>query len=167
MSPTIVRTLCLSLLVSFISGAAVSTTAKPALNCSEKVRPKLVRDLWNWTKQLKEKLPEDKSPFRLVPRFCVSCSKRVIGWMEIKELIDIYKTHVFSSEVLEKFLHVHYNEVLHQLQSVLHTCVSSSEPSQFAEEIQEMETKIKKKHRSVMKAASEFTFVLGWISELK
>ncbi|XP_036066254.1 interleukin-26 [Oryzias melastigma] len=167
MSPIILRTLCLSLLVSFISGAVITTTARLTLNCSERVHPKLIQDLWNWTKQLKEKLPEDKSPVRLVPKFCVSCSKRVIGWMEIRELVDVYQAHVFSSKALEKLLHVHYNDVLHRLQNVLQNCVSSSEPSKFAEEIQEMGTKIKKKHHGAMKAASEFTFVLGWISELK
>ncbi|CAK6974547.1 uncharacterized protein LOC121626098 [Scomber scombrus] len=146
----------------------VSTaTAQRGLTCREEVPTELIRDLWSRTTQLIDKLPTEDPPFwRLLPKFCTKCPKDAIGWLELRDLINVYQRSVFSQDAVQKLLPPHYNDLLYRLQDTLMRCVSSSEPSKWRKKIKKMEKKIKKKAEGPMKAVAEFTFILRWIDEL-
>uniref|UniRef100_UPI003AACC026 interleukin-26 n=1 Tax=Centroberyx gerrardi TaxID=166262 RepID=UPI003AACC026 len=155
-----------------------ATATERGPTCQREIPAELIRDLWSQTKQLISSLPKEEKAsrkLRLLPKFCTNCPERLIGWQEMRELIGVYQSSVFSREFLQKLLPLHYNELLHRLQHTLQHCVSSSKPSQWSESIKKLEKKIKKMSRGrkrrrdegVMKAVGEFIFVLRWIDELR
>lgn len=54
----------------------------------------------------------------------LSSPQNTIGWLELQEVIDVYEKSVFSSELIQKLLPHHYNELLHRLHHTLQHCVS-------------------------------------------
>lgn len=42
----------------------------------------------------------------------------------MRELIDVYQRSVFSTDVIQRLLPTHYNDLLYRLQYTLHNCVS-------------------------------------------
>ncbi|CAJ1054645.1 uncharacterized protein LOC117249597 [Xyrichtys novacula] len=144
-------------------------TPERSITCRQEIPSQLIRELWTRTNQLIDSLPkEEHFSRRLLPRFCTKCPERAIGWLEMRELIDVYQRSVFSRKVVQRLLPFHYNELLHRLQYTLKYCVSSSEPSKWFGKIKKLERKIKKRRRDngALKAVSEFTYVLRWIDEL-
>nr|XP_033471227.1 uncharacterized protein LOC117249597 [Epinephelus lanceolatus] len=166
------RTSALTLLVSLIAEGHVATaTPERGLTCRQEIPAELIRELWSRTKQLINKLPKEEKfsrRHRLLPKFCTKCSERAIGWLEMRELIDVYQRSVFRNEVVQKLLPLHYNDLLHRIQHTLQHCVSSSKPSKWFKIIKKLERKIKKRRRDegALKAVGEFTFILRWIDEL-
>ncbi|KAI3366966.1 hypothetical protein L3Q82_009247 [Scortum barcoo] len=123
----LVRTLALALMVSLTARLVATATAEPGITCRQEIPAEVIRSLWNWTKELIKKLPKDEGfSRRLLPMFSTEKnSKRTIGWLEIQELIDVYQTSVFSNDVVQKLLPLHYNDLLHRLQHTLQDCVST------------------------------------------
>ncbi|XP_073337138.1 interleukin-26 [Pagrus major] len=158
----LVRTAALALLLSF------TVTAERDVTCRQEVPAELIRDLWNRSQQLIKRLPrEEKISRRLLPKFCTKCPERMIGWLEMQEVMDVYQRSVFSTEVIRKLLPLHYEDLLYRLQQTLQHCVSSSEPSRWFQLIKEVEKKIKRRRdKQALKAVREFNYVLSWISEL-
>nr|XP_020480532.1 uncharacterized protein LOC109974601 [Monopterus albus] len=137
----------LTLLLSLTSGLVTMATAEQGLTCRQEIPTGLIRDLWNRTKVLINKLPKEENVsrrLRLLPKFCTKCPERVVGWLEMRELIDIYQRSVFSREVVQKLLPLHYNDLLYRLQHTLQRCVYSSKPSKWLKIITKLERKIKK-----------------------
>ncbi|XP_071397318.1 interleukin-26 [Centroberyx affinis] len=162
------------LLLAGVVTAATATEHGPT--CRRAIPAELIRDLWSQTKQLIGSLPKEEKAsrkLRLLPKFCTNCPERLIGWLEVRELIGVYQSSVFNTEFLQKLLPLHYNVLLHRLQHTLQHCVSSSKHSQWSESIKKVEKKIKRMSRGrrrdegVMKAVGEFIFVLRWIDELR
>ncbi|CAN9508377.1 unnamed protein product [Ophioblennius macclurei] len=157
--------------VATTTGATATTTATTASSCRQEIPSGLIRDLWSRTKLLIQKLPTEEKfsrRHRLLPKFCTKCSGRVIGWLEVRELINMYQRSVFSRDAIQRLLPLHYSDLLHRLQHTLQHCVTSSKPSSYFKTIMKLERKIKKRSRDewAMKAVGEFTFVLRWIDEL-
>lgn len=48
----------------------------------------------------------------------------MIGWLELRELIDVYQRGVFSSRAIQKLLPPDYEPLLYRLQGTLRRCVS-------------------------------------------
>ncbi|KAL7370655.1 hypothetical protein ABVT39_006892 [Epinephelus coioides] len=144
----LVRTSALTLLLSLIAEGHVATaTPEQGLTCRQEIPAELIRELWSRTKQLINKLPKEETfsrRHRLLPKVCTKCSERAIGWLEVRELIDVYQRSVFRSEVVQKLLPLHYNDLLHRIQHTLQHCVSSSQPSKWFKIIKKLERKIKK-----------------------
>ncbi|KAE8281183.1 hypothetical protein D5F01_LYC20157 [Larimichthys crocea] len=158
-----------SLLLSLLQHHVAAATDKRGITCRQEIPAELIRDLWNRTRQLIDRLPREENYFRrLLPKFCTKCPERTIGWLEMREVVDVYKRSVFSRDVIQKLLPLHYNDLLYRLQHTLQHCVSSSKPSKWFKFINKLERKIKKRRRDegALKAAREFTFVLRWIDEL-
>ncbi|XP_076015851.1 interleukin-26 [Genypterus blacodes] len=147
-----------------------ATQAQRRLSCRQELPAELIRDLWSRSKHLINSLPkEEKSSwrFRLLPKFCTICQERQIGWQEMREMIDIYQRRVFSSDVIQKLLPLHFNDLLDRMRHTLHHCVSLSKPSKWFHLIKKVERKIKKRrNEGVMKAVREFPFMLRWMDEL-
>lgn len=51
--------------------------------------------------------------------------QRLIGWLELQEMIDIYHRSVFSTAAIKKLLPQHYDELLYRLHHTLQHCVST------------------------------------------
>ncbi|XP_076578807.1 interleukin-26 [Chaetodon auriga] len=166
----LLRTSALMLLLTLTAGLETTATDERGLTCPQVIPAELIRDLWSRTRQLIKELPkEEKSSrrLRLLPKFCTKCPEHAIGWLEMRQVIDVYQRSVFSKEVVQKLLPPHYNELLYRLQHTLHHCVSSSKSSKWFKIIKKLERKIKKRRdEGVRKAVGEFTFVLRWIDEL-
>ncbi|XP_031152852.1 uncharacterized protein LOC116047944 [Sander lucioperca] len=146
-------------------------TSQRGHTCREEIHSKLLQDLRRLTKQLINKLPEKEKYLRgqrLLPKFCTKCSEHVIGWLEMREVMDVYQRSVFSREVVQELFPMHYNNLLYRLQHTLQHCVSSSKPSKWFKTINNLERKMKKRRRdqTALKAVGEFTYVLRWIDEL-
>ncbi|XP_059181987.1 uncharacterized protein LOC131960731 [Centropristis striata] len=165
----LVRTsLLLSLLLSLSTagGMLVATeTGQRELTCREQIPAGLIRELWSRTTQLINKLPKEEKfsrHNRLLPKFCTKGPERVIGWLEVREVIDVYQRSVFSREVVQKLLPLHFSDLLYRIQHTLQHCVSSSKPSKWSKIIKKLERKIKKRRRdgAALKAVGEFTFIL-------
>ncbi|KAM7367376.1 hypothetical protein PAMP_015281 [Pampus punctatissimus] len=110
-------TLLLSLL--FVS----MTTAEQESACQQEIPTELIRELWSSTRLLINKLPKEEISFsRLLPKFCTRCPEQGIGWLEMREVIDVYQRHVFSREVIQRLLPLHYNDLLYRLQHTLQHC---------------------------------------------
>ncbi|KAK9525966.1 hypothetical protein VZT92_016630 [Zoarces viviparus] len=170
MSLLFVRTSVLSLLLVLVTGELV-TSAERGLTCRQEIPAELIRDLWSRTRLLINKLPKEEKfsrRRRLLPKFCTNCPERMIGWLEMRELIDVYQTSVFSRGVVQKLLPLHYNDLLYRIQHTLQHCVSTSKRSEWFKIIKKLERKIKKRRRDegALKAVGEFTFILRWIDEL-
>ncbi|GAA6218755.1 uncharacterized protein LOC108901377, partial [Lates japonicus] len=166
-----VRTSALALLLGLVAGLVTTVTAQRGLTCRQEIPAELIRELWSRTTLLINKLPKEENfsrRLRLLPKFCTKCPERAIGWLEMRELIDVYQRSVFSTAVVQKLLPLHYNDLLYRLQHTLQHCVSSSKHSKWLKIIKKMERKIKKKRRDevALKAVGEFTFILRWIDEL-
>ncbi|KAG7218745.1 hypothetical protein INR49_019748 [Caranx melampygus] len=146
----VVRTTAPTLLLSLlVSGLVSMVTPKRLLTCRQEIPTGLIRDLWSRTIQLINQLPEEENfsgRWRLLPKFCTKCPTHAIGWLETRELIDIYQKSVFSSEVVQKLLPLHYSDLLYRLQHTLHHC--------------------KRRDKVALKAVREFTFILRWIDDL-
>ncbi|KAK2859202.1 hypothetical protein Q5P01_003822 [Channa striata] len=167
----LVRTSALALLISLGPGLVTMATAEGGLTCQQEIPSELIRNLWSRTKQLINKLPKEEMfsrRMRLLPKFCTKCPERAVGWLEMRELIDVYQRSVFSREVVQKLLPNHYNDLLYRLQHTLQHCVSSTEQSVWIQTIKRLEKKIKKRKRDegALKAVGEFTFILRWIDDL-
>ncbi|XP_041820393.1 uncharacterized protein LOC121626098 [Chelmon rostratus] len=166
----LVRTSALALMITVTAGLVTTATDEQGLTCRQEIPTELIRDLWSRTRQLINKLPkEDKFSrrLRLLPKFCTKCPERAIGWLEMRQMIDVFQRSVFSKEVVQKLLPLHYNELLYRLQHTLQHCVSSSKPSKWFKIIKKLERKIKKRRdEGALKAVGEFTFILRWIDEL-
>ncbi|XP_078099155.1 uncharacterized protein LOC144512341 [Sander vitreus] len=175
----LLRTSALALLLGLSTAGGTSQrglnaadgTSQRGLSCREEIPSELLRDLWRRTTQLINKLPKEEKFLRrqrLLPKFCTKCSERVIGWLEIREVMDVYQRSVFSREVVQELLPLHYNDLLYRLQHTLQHCVSSSKPSEWFKTIKNLERKIKKRRRDqgALKAIVEFTYVLRWLDEL-
>eukprot|EP00064_Thunnus_orientalis_P017694 superscaffoldBa00003830_g17780 len=142
-------------------------TAEKEPTCQQEIPTELIRDLWRDTKVLIDKLPREDSVWRLLPKFCTKCPEGAIGWLEMRELIIVYQNSVFSEDVIQKLLPLHYNDLLYRLEDTLQHCVPPSKPSKLFKSIEKLEKKIKKKKdKGAMKAIAEFTFILRWIDEL-
>ncbi|KAL3977085.1 ribonuclease H2 subunit A [Sarotherodon galilaeus] len=144
----LIRLSAVVFLVSLVS-------AQQRLTCPQDIHTGLMRDLWKHTRLLINRLPH------------------AIGWLEIRELINIYQRSVFSSEVIQKLLHPHYNDLMYGLQHTLRHCVSSSESSKYSKIMKKLEKRINKRNGEgdegddgVLKAVREFTYILRWINEL-
>uniref|UniRef100_UPI0037E8B76F interleukin-26 n=1 Tax=Semicossyphus pulcher TaxID=241346 RepID=UPI0037E8B76F len=162
MSLLLVRMFALSLLI-------LGITAERGITCRQEIPVQMIRELWSRTRQLIDDLPkEEHFSRRLLPKFCTKCPERTIGWLEMRDVIDVYQRSVFSRKVVQKLLPLHYNDLLYRLQHTLQNCVSSSEPSKWSKTIKKLERKIKKRRRDdgALKAVGEFTYVLRWIDEL-
>ncbi|XP_070410061.1 interleukin-26 isoform X2 [Nothobranchius furzeri] len=166
MSLITVRISAFSLLIVLIAMA----TAEQGLTCREEIPVELIRELWNGTRMIQNKLPKEdrlSRRVRLLPHFCTTCPERVIGWLELQEMIDVYEKSVFNSELVQKFVPHHYNELLDRLHHTLQHCVSYTEPSEHFKDIKKMERRIQKKgDEGALKAVREFNFILRWIDEL-
>nr|WOH29320.1 interleukin 26 [Lateolabrax maculatus] len=167
----LVRTSVLILLISLAGGLVAVATAERGITCRQEIPAELIRDLWSRTTQLINKLPKEEKfsgRVRLLPKFCTKCPERTIGWLEMRQLLDVYQRSVFSRELVQELLPLHYNDLLYRLQHTLQHCVSSSKPSKWFKIIKKLERKIKKRRRDVgaLKAVGEFTFILRWIDEL-
>ncbi|KAM9704848.1 interleukin-26 [Menidia menidia] len=159
----------LTLLLGVLAGIVATATSEQGLSCRQEIHSELIRDLWNQTRQIIHTLPKEASfdrRHRFLPKFCNNCSKPAIGWLEIREMTDVYQRSVFSSEEVQKLLPPHYSVLLHRLQHRLQHCVSSSKDSKHHRSIKKMERKINKcGDRGALKAMGEFVFVLRWIDE--
>ncbi|XP_061571258.1 uncharacterized protein LOC133424590 [Cololabis saira] len=181
----IIRMSALTLLITLITGAIATAASapaasapaaskpaapKPALTCRQEIHAELIRELWSRTKLLTNKLPRNESITtgqRLLPKFCTKCSKNAVGWVEMKELIDVYQRSVFKRGEVKKLFPLHYDDLLYRLQQTLEECVTSPEPSKHLESIKAMERKIKKKkNKGALKAVGEFIFIIRWMDEL-
>ncbi|XP_030004199.1 interleukin-26 [Sphaeramia orbicularis] len=141
----LVRTSAIALLLSLVAGHVTTATEKTGVTCRQEIPAELIRELWSRTKHLINRLPrEDKSFRRLLPKFCIKCSGHVIGWLEMRELIDVYQRTVFSREAVQKLLPLYYNDLLYRLQHTLQHCVSSSKLTKPLKLIKKLERKIKK-----------------------
>ncbi|KAG7466716.1 hypothetical protein JOB18_028089 [Solea senegalensis] len=160
----------LLLLLSSISGLVAVATARQSPACPQVIPAALIRDLWNQTSALINKLPKEENSSRrkrLLPKFCTRCPTHAIGWLEVREVIDMYQRSVFSRDFIQKLLPLHYEDLLFRLQFTLQHCVSSVKPSKWFKLIKKLERKMKKRrHESALKAVGEFTYVLRWIDEL-
>ncbi|XP_054862317.1 uncharacterized protein LOC111583812 [Amphiprion ocellaris] len=161
LSSLLIRTLLCLLLVS---------TATAELTCWQQVPPVLIRDLWNQSRLLINDLPTENSSVqhRFLPNFCTKCPELVIGWSDMKALIDVYQRSVFKRSAVQKLLPLHYPEMMHRLQHTLQRCVSSSETPKHLKLIQKREQKIEKRlgDKGALKAVEELDFVFSWIDEL-
>ncbi|KAI4787986.1 hypothetical protein KUCAC02_036135 [Chaenocephalus aceratus] len=72
---------------------------------------------------------------------------RLIGWLELRDLMDVYLRSVFSRPAVKKLLLPEYKALLYRIQHTLQLCVSSPTPSKWYKAIKKMEKKIKKKRR--------------------
>ncbi|KAK7896788.1 hypothetical protein WMY93_022113 [Mugilogobius chulae] len=165
------RTSYLILLLSLLSGpVTMATEPEKGVSCHRKVHPELLRELWARTRQLLNVLPKEERRSigaRLLPKFCTKCQEGTIGWLEIREMIDIYQRSVFSHDEVNNLLPRHFPELLYRLQHTLHNCVPRDKPSKWSKMIKKLERKIKKRKRDgALKAVSEFTFLLRWTGEL-
>ncbi|TNN33674.1 hypothetical protein EYF80_056163 [Liparis tanakae] len=126
-----VRSSAVSLLLFllFLSGG-LEAAGQRGLTCAQEVPAELIRDLWSRNQQLVAELPREEHFFRrgrLLPKFCTKCRKRLIGWLEMRELMDVYQRSVFSRGVVQKLLPLHYDDLLHRIQHTLqHCCVGTS-----------------------------------------
>ncbi|XP_077956885.1 interleukin-26 [Gasterosteus aculeatus] len=163
-----VRTSALALLLGLVAGG--TNAPERRLTCPQEIPPGLIRDLWSRTNLLISALPKEANLVRrqrLLPKFCTDCPERVIGWLEMKELMDVYQRSVFSRAVVHKLLPPHYSELLYRVQHTLQHCVSSSKSSEWFKIIRKLERKIQKRRdKGALKAVGEFTFILRWIDEL-
>ncbi|KAJ0056861.1 hypothetical protein NL108_000658 [Boleophthalmus pectinirostris] len=148
----------------------MATTLERGVSCHQEVHPELLRELWNRTQQLLKVLPKEEKPTRgarLLPKFCTKCREGAIGWLEIREMIDIYQRSVFSQDEIKKLLPLHFPDLLYRLQYTLHNCVPTDTPSNWSKLFKKLQRKIKKRKRDgAVKAVSEFTFLLRWTGEL-
>ncbi|XP_072233551.1 interleukin-26 [Leuresthes tenuis] len=160
----------LLLLISIVASIVATATSEEGLTCRQEIHTELIRELWNRTKQLINTLPTEESfsrRLRFLPKFCTKCSEHTIGWLEIQEMTDVYQKSVFSRDVIQELLPLHYNDLMLRLQHRLQHCVSSSKPSKYLKDIKKMERKIKKtRDKGALKAVGEFIFILRWIDEL-
>ncbi|XP_060886413.1 uncharacterized protein LOC132956799 [Labrus mixtus] len=159
----------LTSLLLVAAGLVTTVTVERSITCRQEIPAQLIRELWKRTNQLIDRLPKEKHfSRRLLPKFCPKCPERTIGWLEMQEMINVYQRSVFSREVVQKLLPLHYNELLHRLQHTLQHCVSASKTSKWSKTIKKVERKIKKKKRDegALLAVREFTFILRWIDEL-
>ncbi|XP_068163425.1 interleukin-26 [Antennarius striatus] len=137
------------------------------ITCRQEIPPGLIRELWSHTTQLINRLPKrEKVSRRLLPKFCTRCPERLIGWLEMKEVLNVYQRTVFSATVIQKLLPLHFSELLFRLQHTLQHCESSSRHSRWFQIFRKLERKIKKRRQRVLKAVREFTFILRWLDEL-
>ncbi|KAK5849411.1 hypothetical protein PBY51_009056 [Eleginops maclovinus] len=140
-------------------------------SCSHLLHADITRETWRRTAEVVRMLPKEEKysgRHRLLPRFCTNCSQRLIGWSEIRDLMDVYQRSVFSRPVVKKLLSLEYKALLHRIQHTLQLCVSSSAPSKWYEVVKKMEKKIRKRRdERALKAVTEFNFVLNWINELQ
>ncbi|XP_034382159.1 uncharacterized protein LOC117726162 isoform X2 [Cyclopterus lumpus] len=167
-----VRTSAVSLLLFLAAGGLVAAEER-GLTCRQEIPAVLIRDLWSRNRQLITKLPKEENfsrRRRLLPRFRTKGPKRLIGWLEIRELIDVYQRSVFTRGVVQKLLPLHYADLLLRIQNTLQHCVSSPKPSAWFEIIKKVERKITKRRRrrdeGALKAVGEFIFILRWMDEL-
>ncbi|XP_008399029.1 interleukin-26 [Poecilia reticulata] len=160
----------LALCICLVAAAVTTATAGQRLTCRREIPEELIRELWNQTGVLIDRLPEEERfsrRTRLLPKFCTKCPERLIGWLELQEMTDIYQRSVFSTAAIKKLLPQHYDELLYRLHHTLQHCVSSTERSKYMKALKKMERKIKKKREEgAMKAIREFSFILRWIDEL-
>ncbi|KAM3587337.1 uncharacterized protein V6R79_002343 [Siganus canaliculatus] len=106
-------------------------TAGRGVTCRHEIPTELIRELLIQTGQLIDKLPKEENlSRRLLPRFCTKCDERVIGWLEMREVLDVYQRSVFSREVVQRLLPLHYNDLLYRLQHTLQHCVSPENSQQ-------------------------------------
>ncbi|KAG7466715.1 hypothetical protein JOB18_028089 [Solea senegalensis] len=91
---------------------------------------------------------------RLLPKFCTRCPTHAIGWLEVREVIDMYQRSVFSRDFIQKLLPLHYEDLLFRLQFTLQHCVSSVKPSKWFKLIKKLERKMKKVKKSTASAAN-------------
>ncbi|XP_069575342.1 interleukin-26 [Brachyistius frenatus] len=175
MSLPVVRTTALAplahLIIIMVAAVATATVKQePGPTCRQEIPSELIRDLWSRNRLLINDLPKEENfsrRQRLLPEFCTKCPERLIGWPEVKELIDIYQRSVFSSDVIQKLLPLHYDDLLYRLQHTLQQCVFSAKRSKYLKLIKKLERKIKKtRDEGALKAVGEFTFILRWINEL-
>ncbi|KAL6116581.1 uncharacterized protein ACO6RY_14562 [Pungitius sinensis] len=161
-----IRTSALALLLGLV--VVGMNAAERRLTCRQEIPPGLIRDLWSRTHLLINKLPKEPNNLkRLLPKFCTDCPERVIGWLEMKELMDVYQRSVFGRVRVQKLLPPHYNELLYRVQHTLQHCVSSSKSSEWFKIIKKLERKIQKRRdKGALKAIREFTFILRWMDEL-
>ncbi|XP_072309518.1 uncharacterized protein [Eucyclogobius newberryi] len=142
------RTSSLILLLSLLTGAVTMMTALGrGVSCHREVHPELLREIWKRTRQLQNVLPKEEKPSRgarLLPKFCTKCQEGAIGWLEIREMIDIYQRSVFSQDEVQKLLPLHFPDLLYRLQHTLHHCVPKGKPSKWSKIIKKVEKKIKK-----------------------
>ncbi|PWA21808.1 hypothetical protein CCH79_00017795 [Gambusia affinis] len=119
-----VLTLCICLVAAVVTTA----TAGQELTCRREIPDELIRELWKQTSVLIDRLPKEKRfshQKRLLPKFCTKCPERLIGWLELQKMIDVYQRNVFSTAAIKKFLPQHYDELLYRLHHTLQHCVST------------------------------------------
>ncbi|XP_054623787.1 uncharacterized protein LOC129177075 [Dunckerocampus dactyliophorus] len=156
----------LLLLVLPLARCVAAMTGPRRLTCGQEVAHVLVRNLWTQSQLLIQRLPEEKRQskrWRLLPNFCTGCPERAIGWLEVRQMIDIYQRRVFDNELVVELLPLHYRDLLHRLQRTLQGCVSSCARARARSA---RVTERKRREEGVMKAVTEFTFILTWMNEL-
>ncbi|KAM8908070.1 interleukin-26 [Spinachia spinachia] len=161
-----IKTWAVAALLGLVAGGTDAAQRRPT--CPQEIPAGLIRDLWSRTQLLISRLPKDANVLRrLLPKFCTDCPERVIGWLDMKELMDVYQRRVFSRRVVQKLLPPHYSELLYRIQHTLQHCVSSSKSSEWLKIIKKLERKIQKRRdEGALKAVGEFIFILRWIDEL-
>ncbi|XP_061817482.1 uncharacterized protein [Nerophis lumbriciformis] len=170
-----IRTSLLTLLLLLFLPLArcVALTTRPrGLACGQEVPNALLRNLWTQSRLLIQRLPEERrrsKSWRLLPNFCTGCPQCVIGWLEVRQMIDIYQHRVFNTELISKLLPLHYLDLLDRLQHTLMHCVPPGPTSKWMSAIKNVDKQLQRRKRrkeGVMKAVTEFTFILTWINEL-
>ncbi|KAJ4924846.1 hypothetical protein JOQ06_003796 [Pogonophryne albipinna] len=160
------------MLLSGVRSDSLSGGGVHSDSCSHLLHDDITREALRQTADVVRMLPKEEKysgRHRLLPRFCTNCSQRLIGWLELRDLMDVYQRSVFSRSAVRKLLSPEYKALLYRIQHTLQLCVSSPKPSKRFGAIKKMEKKIKKKRRDerALKAVREFNFALNWINELQ
>ncbi|XP_061922717.1 uncharacterized protein LOC133662619 [Entelurus aequoreus] len=123
------------------------TTSPRRLACGQEVPNALLRNLWTQSRLLIQRLPEERrrsKSWRLLPNFCTGCPQCVIGWLEVRQMIDIYQHRVFNTDLISRLLPLHYLDLLDRLQHTLMHCVPPGPPSKWMSAIKNVDKQLQR-----------------------